>query len=76
VRVTIGETDTNFDDPPEDEICDYLPGQPHADIFLVTCRTRMYGRYVRLTAVEVNTNLNIYEIEVHGLESYKHSDNN
>jgi len=50
VRVTVGETDTNFDDPPEDEICDYLP----ADIFLVTCHTRMYGRYVRVTAVEVN----------------------
>jgi len=32
VRVTVGETDTNFDDPPEDEICDYLPGQPPADI--------------------------------------------
>jgi len=68
VRVTVGETDTNFDDPPEDEICDYLPGQPPADIFLVTCRTRMYGRYVRVTAVEINESLNIYELEIHGLE--------
>jgi len=40
--ITVGETDTNFDDSPEDEICDYLPGQPPADIFLVTCHTRMY----------------------------------
>jgi len=41
VRVTVGETDTNFYDPPKDEICNYLPGQPPADIFLVTCRTGM-----------------------------------
>jgi len=69
VRITVGETDTNFDDPPEDEICDYLPGQPQpADIFLVTCQTRMYGRYVRVTAVEVNKPLNIYELEIHGLK--------
>jgi len=69
VRITVGETDTNFDDPPEDEICDYLPGQPQpADIFLVTCHTRMYGRYVRVTAVEVNKPLNIYELEIHGLK--------
>jgi len=55
VRVTVGETNTNFDDPPEDEICDYLPGQPQpTDIFLVTCHTRMYGRYVRVTAVGVD----------------------
>jgi len=69
VRVTVGKNDTNFDDPPEDEICDYLPGQPPADIFLVTCHTRMYGRYVRVTAVtEVNQILNLYELEIHGLE--------
>jgi len=37
LRVKVGETDTTFDDPPEDEICDYLPGPPPADIFLVTC---------------------------------------
>jgi len=68
VRVTVGETDTNFDDPPENEICDYLPGQPPADIFLVTCHTRMYGRYVRVTAVDVNDKFNFYELEIHGLE--------
>jgi len=68
VRVAVGETDTNFYDPPENEICDYLPGQPPTDIFLVTCCTRMYGRYVRVTAVEVNDILNIYELEIHGLE--------
>jgi len=68
VRVTVHETDPNFADLPEDEVCDYLPGQPPADIFLVTCRTRMYGRYVRLTAVEVNASLSIYEIEIHGLK--------
>jgi len=68
VRITVGETDTNFDYPPEDEICNYLPGQPPAYIFLVTCHTRMYGRYVRVTAVEVNEPLNIYELEIHGLK--------
>jgi len=73
VRVTVGETDTNFDNPPEDEICNYLPGQPPADIFLVTCHNRMYGRYVRVTAVEVNDMLNIYEIAIHGLKAFKYS---
>jgi len=60
----------------EDEICDYLPGQPPADTFLVTCHTRMYGRYVRLTAVEVNNILNIYELEIHGLEIVEQPANN
>jgi len=68
VRVVIGETDTNFANPPEDEICDYLPGKPPDNIFLVTCRTRMHGRYVRVTAVDVAKHLNIYELEVHGLQ--------
>lgn len=70
VRVTIGKTYTNFADPPEDEICNYHPGQPPVQIFLVTCRNRMYGRFVRVTAVEVNKPLNIHELEVHGLEIF------
>jgi len=28
----------------------------------------MYGRYVRVTAVEVDKSFNIYELEVHGLQ--------
>jgi len=28
----------------------------------------MYGRYVRVTAVEVNDRMNIYEMEIHGLK--------
>jgi len=70
VRVAVGKTDNNFHDPPKYEICDYLPGQPPADIFLVTCYTRMYGRYVRVTAVEVNEYFNIYELEIHGQEPF------
>jgi len=66
VRVAVVEADTNFDDLP-DEICDYLPGQPPADIFLVTCHTRMYGRYVRATALEVNHMLHIYEPKMYML---------
>jgi len=70
VRVTVGKTDTNFADPPEDEICGYLPGRPPAVIFLVTCRVRMYGRFVRVTAVEINDFFNIYELEIHGQEPF------
>jgi len=67
VRITVGETDATFDDSPEGEICDYLPGKPAADIFLVTCHTKVYSRYVRGIAVEVNDMLNIYKPKIYRL---------
>jgi len=67
VRITVGKTDTNFDDPPEDEICSYLSGQPPADVFRMNCGHRMYGRYVRITALSPTlTRLNLYELEIIG----------
>jgi len=67
VRITVGKTKSNFDDPPEDEICSYLPGQPPADVFRMNCGYRMCGRYVRINALSsTRTRLNLYELEIIG----------
>ena len=55
-----------FDDPPSDVICAYQPGQPSGAVFEMSCGRTMSGRYVRVTAVDVNDALNLYEIEVYG----------
>ena len=48
-----------------DVVCAYYPGIPD-NVHRFNCKTRMYGRYVRVTAVNVSTYLNLYEIEVIG----------
>ena len=45
--------------------CAYLPGY-QASLRYHECSAPMYGRYVRVTSLNQNTVLNLYEIEVHG----------
>jgi len=66
--VTVGE---NNDDSSEGQICADLSRPPSSSIFFVTCQTRINGSYVRITAVEINDQLKIYELEIHGLEFKK-----
>ena len=66
VRVTIGESENNVSSMKEIYLCGYIPGQPPGDVFTVTCTERMYGRFVRVTAVEINEPLNIRELQVYG----------
>ena len=66
VRVTIGESEDNVSSMKERYLCGYIPGQPPGDVFTVTCTERMYGRFVRVTAVEINEKLNIQELQVYG----------
>ena len=68
MRITISDSNTQFANPPASLVCSYIPGQPSGDVFEMFCDTIMLGRYVRLTAVDVNTRLNLYEIEVYGWE--------
>ena len=68
VRITVGNSDEEFDDPPAEVICSYTSGQPSGDVFEMFCGRVMLGRYVRVTAVNVYTELNIYEVEVYGWE--------
>ena len=68
LRITIGDSNTQFANPPASLVCSYIPGQPSGDVFEMFCDTRMLGRYVRLTAVDINDSLNLYEIEVYGWE--------
>jgi len=70
VRATVGGSDANFDNPTDSEICDYLPGQPPGDVFTVTCRERIRGRFVRVTAVEIHDYLNIYEMQIFGYKTW------
>jgi len=64
----VGESDIEFENLPENRICDYIPGHVQTAIILASCHPRMHGRYVRLTAVEINSKISIYELEVHGLD--------
>jgi len=64
----VGDSDITFGDLPEARICGYIPGQILVAAVLTTCHPRMYGRYVRVTAADVNNRLSIYELEVHGLD--------
>ena len=66
VRVTIGESENNVSSMKEIYLCGYIPGQPPGDVFTVTCTERMYGRFVRVTAVEISESLNIQELQVYG----------
>ena len=68
MRITIGDSNTQFTNPPAGLVCSYIPGQPSGDVFEMVCDTKMLGRYVRLTAVNVTNQLNLYEIEVYGWE--------
>ena len=49
-----------------DVVCAYLLGQPD-NVHKFDCTNRMYGRYVRVTLL-ATTYLNVYEIEVTGVE--------
>ena len=66
VRVTIGESEDKVSGTENRYLCGYIPGQPPGDVFTVTCTERMYGRFVRVTAVEINEMLNIQELQVYG----------
>ena len=66
VRVTIGESEDNVSGMEEQYLCGYIPGQPPGDAFTVTCTERMYGRFVRVTAVEINNAMSLRELEVYG----------
>lgn len=66
VRVAIGESDVLFDNPPANQICGYIPGNPPAAVFAVDCNRKMIGRFVRITAVDANDSMHIYEFEVLG----------
>ena len=68
VSITIGDSNSQFANPPASLVCSYILGQPSGDIFEMFCDTIMLGRYVRLTAVNANDKLNLYEIEVYGWE--------
>ena len=68
--ITIGEEEaevanTELD---SDVVCAYYPGIPD-DVHRFNCKTRMYGRYVRVTAIERESAFNLYEIEVIGFSS-------
>ena len=66
VRVTIGESENNVSSMKEIYLCGYIPGQPPGDVFTVTCTERMYGRFVRVTAVEINDALRLRELQIYG----------
>ena len=65
--ITIGkeEAEVANTEVDSDVVCAYYQGQPD-DVHRFNCTTRMYGRYVRVTMLNVTEHLNLYEIEVIG----------
>ena len=65
--ITIGEEEAEVanTEVDSDVVCAYYQGRPD-DVHRFNCTTRMYGRYVRVTMLNVTEQLNLYEIEVIG----------
>ncbi|XP_067940625.1 uncharacterized protein [Watersipora subatra] len=66
VRVTIGETESDLTEEGDNYLCAYNEGQPPGDEFTMNCTRRLYGRFVRVTAVSIGTRLIMRELEVFG----------
>ena len=64
--ITIGEEEAEVanTEVDSDVVCAYYQGRPD-DVHRFNCKTRMYGRYVRVTILTTNY-LTLYEIEVIG----------
>ena len=64
--ITIGEEEAEVanTEVDSDVVCAYNQGRPD-DVHRFNCKTRMYGRYVRVTILTTNY-LTLYEIEVIG----------
>ena len=67
--ITIGEDEAEVANTEIDSgvVCAYYPGRPD-DLHRFNCKTRMYGRYVRVTQLGITDYLNLYEIEVIGFK--------
>ena len=66
MRITISESEVDLTSMKQRYLCGYIPGQPPGDEFTVTCTERMYGRFVRVTAVEINDALRLRELQIYG----------
>lgn len=65
--------DPGFGTRGSDSKCNYHPGYQGA-LRYYPCAEPMFGRYVRVTGVNMYDYLNLYEIEVHGWGSNLYSD--
>ena len=65
--ITIGEKEAEVANRElnSDVACAYYQGRPD-DVHRFNCTTRMYGRYVRVTMLNIKDYLHLYEIEVIG----------
>ena len=66
VRVTVGETEEDMTVSSDEFLCAYNHGQPPGDTFYMICTERMRGRYVRVTALEINESLHLREVQIYG----------
>ena len=66
VAVTIGQSLEEVSSDSGSFLCAYLPGLPPTDEFTLTCTEIMYGRFIRVTAKEMNDVMRLREIKVYG----------
>ena len=66
VSIAIGYSVEEVSGGDETYLCAYHQGQVPGDGFTMTCSTRMYGRYIRLTAVDFNGSMRLLEVEIYG----------
>ncbi|XP_067947203.1 uncharacterized protein [Watersipora subatra] len=66
LRIAVGETDDDMYDASHKYLCAYYDGKPPGEELTITCTQRLYGRLIRVTAVQLVNRLRLREIEVFG----------
>ena len=66
VSIAIGYSVEEVSRGNETYLCAYHQGEVPSAVFTMNCSKRMYGRYIRLTAVDFNGALRLQEVETYG----------
>ena len=66
VAVTIGQSVEEVSSDSGSFLCAYLAGLPPTDEFTMICTEIMYGRFIRVTAREINRVMPLREVKVYG----------
>lgn len=66
VTVSYEESDIMYYSTDESNLCNRYPGQLNQYYTLIVCNRPISGQFVQLQLI-INTYMNLYEIEVHGV---------
>ena len=66
ISVAIGYSVEEVSSGDERYLCAYHEEQVSSVVITMTCSARTYGRYIRLTAADINDQLRLLEVEIYG----------